>query len=100
MQERIISANEYAELLSQNPTDLVIRKKRYYFIHDNLYFRLDIFPSGCTYAILEVQTTSEQSYITMPKWIEVIRDVTDEKECYNLSLARSIRFHGKLVSLQ
>ena len=86
--ERLISESEYIEFLTQ--TDFrkkQIRKTRYCFIYDNLYFELDVYPFAENWAILEVELTNENDIVTIPDFIKVIKEVTNDEAYSNYALA-------------
>lgn len=89
--ERRISEKEYLHLMTKWDTKThPVKKTRYCFVWNNLYFELDIYPYWDDRAILEIELTSESDEIKIPEFISVIKDVTDD-ECYkNRSLAERI----------
>ena len=89
--ERKISAKEYFDLLIQSDCrKRQIQKTRYCFIHDNLYFELDIYPFWEGVAILEIELTSEASKFRIPDFINVLQDVTNDIHYSNYRLASVI----------
>jgi len=89
--EKRISYKEYLNLLmSADPELRPIRKQRYCFVYDNLYFELDIYPFWVNKAILEVELTDENQKFELPEFIKVIKDVTEDSAYRNKSLAKSI----------
>ena len=64
-----------------------IRKTRYCFICDNLYFELDVYPFAENWAILEVELTNENDIVTIPDFIKVIKEVTNDEAYSNYALA-------------
>ena len=90
-EERLISENEYNELLKS--ADLrrnTIRKTRYCIDCGAHTFEIDIFPFWDDRAIMEVELSHEDERFTVPQGIEIIREVTDDKRYTNSSLAREI----------
>ncbi len=90
-QERKISEKEYFNYLIQ--TDCrkrQIRKTRYCFIYDNLYFEMDVYPFWDMTAILEVELSSEASKFKIPEFIHVLQDVTNDVRYSNYRLASYI----------
>lgn len=61
-----------------------LRKTRYCFVHQNQYFRLDIFEDGLT--ILEIEDTNKTRKRSIPHYITVADDVTNSPEYRNSSL--------------
>lgn len=91
--EKKISKSEYINLLNYEADDGFneIIKKRYCFVWENQYFELDVFSGPERLAglhLLEVELTEENDKVSMPPFIEVIRDVTEENEFTNYALAR------------
>lgn len=84
--ERRISQDEYLSLLMESEKSIV--KNRYCFIYQNQYFELDIYPSWENEAILEIELTSENQEVSIPDWIEVIKEVTDNPNYKNYNLAK------------
>lgn len=84
--ERRISKNEYLALLVEGIA--TVRKDRYCFFYENQYFELDIYPDWENEAILEIELTSEDQEVTIPNWIDVIKDVTGDDSYSNANLAK------------
>ena len=91
--EHKISEKEYLSLLLQADITLhQIIKKRYCFVYENQYFELDIYPFSNTDAILEIELTSSTREVVMPSFIEVLKDVTNDVNYKNYSLAKACGF--------
>lgn len=89
--ERRITEKEYLSLLTKADTRLrSIRKDRYCFVWNNLYFELDVYPFWNDVAVLEIELTKETDYIVLPLFITVIKDVTDDDRFKNRMLAERI----------
>lgn len=90
--ESIISEKEYLELLSQSDYRMKqIRKTRYCFVWNKMYFELDVYPFWDNCAILEVELTSENdAEVEIPDFIEIIKDVTEDEAYKNYYLATRI----------
>ena len=88
-EEISITAEEYLNLQMDNSDGLsrIIRKTRYYFISDNQYFQLDIFPFWKDKALLELKVNKSCTKIPFPKILEKIAEVTDDKNYLNFHLA-------------
>ena len=87
----VITQHEYIDLLMNADTALKpVRKERYCFVSDNLYFVLDVHPFWRDYAILEIELTRENQEIAFPTFIDVIREVTDDLRFRNRSIAKEI----------
>ena len=87
--ERRISEKEYLHLMTTWDTSThPIRKTRYCFVYNNLYFELDVYPFWSDKAILEIELTNESEIIEIPEFISVIKEVTNDENYKNNSLAR------------
>ena len=88
--ERKITQDEYLSKLMEADTELSqIRKDRYCFVYKNNYFELDVYPFWKEFAIIEIELTSEDAEIELPDILTVIREVTEDKQFKNVSLAKS-----------
>lgn len=84
--ERKITKDEYLTFLTEGVATL--RKDRYCFFYENLYFELDIYPDWEDEAILEIELTEECQEIKIPDWITVIKEVTGDAKYTNANLAK------------
>lgn len=92
--EKRLTKREYLSYLMEANTSLSqIRKNRYCFIYKNQYFELDVFPFWENQAILEIELTNEHDNVNLPKFIEVINEVTENKDYKNYYLARKKEFY-------
>ena len=88
-EEREIDATEYGALLSKiKPGTRPIRKVRHTVCHSGLTFEIDIYPEWEHRAIMECELASENTEISFPDCITVVREVTGMKEYTNASMAR------------
>ena len=88
MEERL-TQDEYLELLMQaDPDYRPIRKRRYCLSENGLYYNIDIFPQWSDQALMEIELYSEDQQVKIPEGIQVIREVTDEKEFTNPYIAK------------
>ena len=86
--ERRLTQEEYLEKLMQSdPAKKPIRKDRYCLADGNQYFEIDIYPFWKDQAILEIELTDPEEEIRFPKFLEIIREVTDDEQYKNASLA-------------
>ena len=86
--EERLSQAEYLRLLMDADTSMhQIRKTRYCLTYKSQYFEIDIYPFWKDRAIVEIELLSEQEQIQIPKFIKIIKEVTDDKSYKNLSLA-------------
>lgn len=87
--EHRISEAEYEWSLNYRlPNTTDIRKKRFCFTFNNQYFELDILENpqpGLT--LLEIELTEENDEVTLPPFVNVIKEVTDDPLFSNRSLA-------------
>lgn len=100
--ERIIGENEF-ELMSSmiKPDTCPVNKTRHCIIWTNLYLELDVFKNSNTstdpsseIGMLEIELTNLEHELQIPEWIEIIQEVTEDKEYTNAVIAERI-FHGK-----
>lgn len=86
--EKRLSKDEYLNLLmSADITKQQIRKTRYCLIYKNQYFEIDIYPFWKDKAIVEIELNSENQEILFPNKLKVIKEVTDDINYKNSSLA-------------
>ena len=87
--DRVISISDYVNYLNEaDVTRQQIHKRRYCFIHENQYFELDVFQKDKKYALLEIELGDINEKVNLPKWLNVIRDVTKEEDFYNSNIAK------------
>lgn len=88
--ENKISENEYLVLISDSTTfSNTITKKRICFVYENQYFEIDLYDFSEDKAILEIELTNENNTVQLPSFIKVIKEVTDDPNYWNYSLAKS-----------
>lgn len=87
--ESLLSEAEYLNALEDR--DLIaepIRKSRTCFVWEDQYFELDIFESNLTgLAILEIELTHEDQVVSLPPFLQVLREVTGDERFSNFCLA-------------
>lgn len=87
--ERRLTGEEYEALsLLADKSFRTVVKKRYCLSDKNQYFEIDIYPEWNDKAILEIEIIDEKQPVTVPEFISVIREVTDDASFRNHSLAR------------
>ena len=87
--ERRLTQEEYLRLLMDADTNRrQIRKNRYCLTWQSQYFEIDIYPFWDDKAIVEIELSREDTPVTFPKQLKVIREVTDDESYKNASLAR------------
>ena len=86
--ERRLSEGEYIRLLmNADTTRRQIRKDRYCLTYENQYFEIDVYPFWNDKAIMEIELSNENASVEIPKYLKVIREVTDDEAYKNSSLA-------------
>ena len=87
--ETAISETNYRELLSEaDPAKHPLSKTRYCVPHEGLCIEIDVYPFWDHQAIAEVELDSEDTPVSFPPEIKVIREVTGEKAFKNSELAK------------
>lgn len=87
--EEKITEAEYNALLSKaDPDRNTIHKTRYCLMSKNQYFEIDIYPFLGDKAIMEIELCDENQEIVFPEEIKIIREVTDDDEYKNSTLAK------------
>ena len=76
-------------------TQMPIKKTRYCFEYQNEYFRLDIFHNGLQ--MLEVETTSSNEDVSIPKFMKIKEEVTNNTDYRNASLYKKINSPQKSI---
>lgn len=80
LMERTLSAREYFTMLKQaDPMRCTVSKTLTCFTWGSTYWELNSFKGASHVAILEVEAESMESLISMPDFVQVEREVTDEK---------------------
>lgn len=86
-----ISELVWLELLKEvDPESTPIKKVRHCFMYKSQLFELDIYPFWSDRATLELEINSEDQQITLPPFIDIIKEVTEDKRYSNRSLSYSI----------
>lgn len=89
--EERISEQEYEEHLSRGSMPLkTVTKYRYCRIYKNRYFEIDVFPFWEDRALMEIELKSEDETAELPPDIEVIREVSSEKQYTNRAIAEAL----------
>ncbi|MEE0969387.1 MAG: hypothetical protein U0M06_08470 [Clostridia bacterium] len=89
--ERELTEEEYiSELKNADPDLNPVEKERLLIISGKHTFEIDIYPFWQDRAIMEVELTSEDEEFSVPKGIDIIKDVTGDARYKNISLAREI----------
>lgn len=89
--EREVTEEEYRALLLRRDGALTpIEKRRYAIPYGGHTLEIDVYPFWQRQAVLEVELPSEDTPLTLPPFIRVIREVSGDRRYKNVSLARSI----------
>ena len=89
--EEEIDETHYNILLGfADPELRVIQKTRYCVPMGSLTAEIDVFPFWADRAFCEVELPAADTPVTLPEWLDVIREVTEDKRYTNLALAREI----------
>ena len=87
--ERLVSEEEYKDLLEQkDPDTRTIRKVRYCLPSGEHVFEVDVFPEWDDRAFVEVELETEDSAFSIPDCLQVIKEVTDDRRYTNAAMAR------------
>ena len=88
--EESLNQDEYLQLLMDaDPSMHQIRKTRYWLTHENQHFEIDVYPFWNDKAIAEIELHDENEEIHFPKQMKIIKEVTDDENYKNASLART-----------
>ena len=83
-----VSKAEYEELLKRaDPKCRTIEKVRYCVEYGGFEFEIDVFPFWQDKAFMEVEMPSEDTQVTLPDFVKIIREVTDDNRYTNHALA-------------
>ncbi|MBQ2896520.1 MAG: FAD-dependent oxidoreductase [Oscillospiraceae bacterium] len=89
--EREITAEEFAALSREaDPDRRPIEKERCCIRLDGHTLEVDVFPFWARQAFCEVELRSEDETFALPDWMEVIREVTDDRRYTNSALAKEL----------
>ncbi len=89
--ERRLTKDEYIHLLMEaDTTKHQIRKTRYCLTYENQSLEIDLYPFWQEHAILEVELYDEDTPISFPKELKIIKEVTDDPSYKNAALATTL----------
>lgn len=89
--EERITEEEYLDHLNRGTKPLkTVSKDRYCLLYKDKYFEIDVFPFWKDRALMEIELRSEDEKAELPPQIEVIRDVSSEKEYTNKAIAEKL----------
>lgn len=80
--------NEYLRDIDEGST--IIKKVRHCFVYQEQFFELDIYPFWNDRATLELEISNEEQKITLPPFITLIKEVTEDKRYTNRSLSYNV----------
>lgn len=84
--DKKIIEKDYYKIIAMYDEQSTIKKTRYSFVKNKQYFKLDIFEDNFL-AILEIEPTNENQIINIPSELSVIKEVTNDSEYLNSSIA-------------
>lgn len=86
--EETISAREYLDLQTlRDPKKKTIKKRRYCFIHKSQYFELDVIEEPKKICLLEIELTERNDRVEIPPFLNIAKEVTDDKGYSNFYIA-------------
>jgi len=87
--EREIDRSEYQKYLKQsNPQKVPVEKTRFVFKYNDQTFELDVFKGPLKgLAILEIELEDKNDTVELPPFLQVIKEVTEDKKFTNFALA-------------
>ena len=89
--ERVIDGEKYRTLLEgADPALRPIEKLRYTVPYGPHLLEIDVYPFWQSTAVLEVELPTEDTPLTLPPFLTVLREVTADKRYKNVSLAKRI----------
>lgn len=89
--EREIGRAEYDALMRRaDPALRTIEKKRYRIPYAGRTMEIDIYAFWNDRATLEVELESEDAEVSLPPWLDIVRELTGEAAYKNYALARQI----------
>ena len=92
--DKKISEKDFNKKLSSDKY-VGISKKRYSFVCNKQYYRLDIIDDE--YGILEIDPTYENSEIALPSFLHVMDDITNNENYQNINLAKTKKDDPKIL---
>ena len=90
-EEKELSAADYEQLLTEADAGLhPVCKTRYAIPYGDRVLEVDLYDFWQDRATLEVELESENEPLTLPSYIKVIREVTEDARYKNVNLARNL----------
>ena len=88
--EAEISENEFLTLKKNiRPDTQPVLKVRHTFRFCDQLFEVDVYPQWKSTAIMETELSDAQTIVRMPDFIEIVREVTGDKNYSNASMSRT-----------
>lgn len=92
-EESEITKAEYEELLQlADKSKVSINKTRYAFEYHKHIMEIDVYEFWQDRAILEIELSREDEEFSIPKFIELIKEVSQDKRYKNTNLAKSVPY--------
>ncbi len=89
--ERELTEEEYNRRLNaRDPRRQTLHKQRYCLPYNGHIFEIDIFPFWSNQALMEIELNNEAEEFTLPPFIRVLKEVTEDLRYSNYNLAREI----------
>lgn len=88
--EREIEKEEF-DILASSPLEgtTPIHKTRHTFIYEGQLFEIDVYPEWQSTAIMETELEARDTMVKLPKFIEIVKEVTGHSSYSNASMSRS-----------
>jgi CYTH domain-containing protein len=85
------------DILAKSPLEgtTPIEKTRHTFLYEGRTFEIDIYPVWKNTAVMEVELPSRETEVVMPDFIEIISDVTADRQYKNFAM--SMKFPKELI---
>ena len=90
--DKVLSSRQYYDYNQEIDHNLKpIKKDRHAFIKNDLFYKLDIFDFDKSKGLLSLQIPEGEN-INLPDYVKVIKDVTDDNNYKNYTLAQSQKY--------
>ena len=88
--EREIEESEFSELSKLlREGSRPIKKTRYTFDFSGQLFEIDVYPEWSSTAIMETELPTRETFVEMPPFIKIVREVTGIREYSNSAMANA-----------
>ncbi len=89
--EHRITEEEFSQLIAERDRKReAVHKCRYAFLHQDQHFELDIIWHPIIITLLEIEIPNEKTPIILPRFVPVIREVTEDDRYGNGSIAAGL----------